>query len=71
MDRDYVHADIVRRALAFTSVGLQSIRFNEFATDHVHAGTPSLRDIVFHTQWCAALSMIAVQWPMFTCKSNR
>ncbi|TFK94240.1 hypothetical protein K466DRAFT_476955 [Polyporus arcularius HHB13444] len=28
--------------------------------------TPSLRDIVFHTQWCAALSMIAVQWPMFT-----
>ncbi|KAI0722396.1 hypothetical protein C8T65DRAFT_564781 [Cerioporus squamosus] len=28
--------------------------------------TPSLRDIIFHTQWCAALSMIAVQWPMFT-----
>ncbi|KAH9899587.1 hypothetical protein C8Q73DRAFT_787452 [Cubamyces lactineus] len=28
--------------------------------------TPSLRDIIFHTQWCAALSMVAVQWPMFT-----
>ncbi|TBU33070.1 hypothetical protein BD311DRAFT_652998 [Dichomitus squalens] len=28
--------------------------------------TPSLRDIVFHTQWCAVLSMVAVQWPMFT-----
>nr|VWO96100.1 Regulator Ustilago maydis 1 protein [Ganoderma boninense] len=28
--------------------------------------TPSLRDIVFHTQWCAALSMVAVQWPTFT-----
>ncbi|KAI0776185.1 hypothetical protein BD413DRAFT_688382 [Trametes elegans] len=27
--------------------------------------TPSLRDIIFHTQWCAALSMVAVQWPMF------
>ena len=34
------------------------------------AGTPSLRDIVFHTQWCAALSMVAVQWPMFTCKRD-
>ncbi|KAL7282609.1 hypothetical protein ACG7TL_004081 [Trametes sanguinea] len=28
--------------------------------------TPSLRDIIFHTQWCAALAMVAVQWPMFT-----
>ncbi|KAI0751064.1 hypothetical protein C8Q80DRAFT_1155260 [Daedaleopsis nitida] len=28
--------------------------------------TPSLRDIVFHTQWCATLAMVAVQWPMFT-----
>ncbi|KAI1796123.1 hypothetical protein LXA43DRAFT_880388 [Ganoderma leucocontextum] len=28
--------------------------------------TPSLRDIIFHTQWCAVLSMVAVQWPMFT-----
>lgn len=27
--------------------------------------TPSLRDIVFHTQWCAALAMVAVQWPAF------
>ncbi|KAH9943196.1 uncharacterized protein BXZ73DRAFT_40772 [Epithele typhae] len=27
--------------------------------------TPSMRDIIFHTQWCAALSMVAVQWPMF------
>ncbi|KAL4247126.1 Transient receptor potential channel Flc/Pkd2-like protein [Abortiporus biennis] len=27
--------------------------------------TPSLRDIIFHTQWCAALSMVAVQWPDF------
>ncbi|OCH94267.1 hypothetical protein OBBRIDRAFT_723169 [Obba rivulosa] len=27
--------------------------------------TPSLRDIIFHTQWCAALSMVAVQWPTF------
>ncbi|KAI0082508.1 hypothetical protein K474DRAFT_1585540 [Panus rudis PR-1116 ss-1] len=28
--------------------------------------TPSLRDIIFHTQWCAALSMVAVEWPQFT-----
>ncbi|KAH9960519.1 hypothetical protein BC827DRAFT_1208355 [Russula dissimulans] len=27
--------------------------------------TPSLRDIFFHTQWCAALAMVAVQWPEF------
>ncbi|KAI0291695.1 hypothetical protein BC826DRAFT_1105831 [Russula brevipes] len=27
--------------------------------------TPSMRDIFFHTQWCAALAMIAVQWPEF------
>ncbi|KZT71554.1 hypothetical protein DAEQUDRAFT_763781 [Daedalea quercina L-15889] len=27
--------------------------------------TPSLRDIIFHTQWCAALAMVAVQWPTF------
>ncbi|KAJ3529080.1 hypothetical protein NM688_g7903 [Phlebia brevispora] len=27
--------------------------------------TPSLRDIIFHTQWCAALAMVAVQWPQF------
>ncbi|KZV76013.1 hypothetical protein PENSPDRAFT_623379 [Peniophora sp. CONT] len=27
--------------------------------------TPSMRDIFFHTQWCAALGMVAVQWPQF------
>ncbi|GLB34183.1 putative transient receptor potential (TRP) ion channel [Lyophyllum shimeji] len=27
--------------------------------------TPSLRDIMFHTQWCAALAMVAVEWPPF------
>ncbi|TCD63482.1 hypothetical protein EIP91_005364 [Steccherinum ochraceum] len=27
--------------------------------------TPSLRDIIFHTQFCAALAMVAVQWPDF------
>ena len=30
-------------------------------------GTPSLRDVIFHTQWCAALAMVAVQWPQFIC----
>ena len=29
--------------------------------------TPSLRDIVFHSQWCAALGMVAVRWPQFVC----
>ncbi|KAG8966023.1 hypothetical protein FRC03_012666 [Tulasnella sp. 419] len=28
--------------------------------------TPSMRDIIFHTQWCATLAMVAVQWPGFT-----
>ncbi|KZP13441.1 hypothetical protein FIBSPDRAFT_960501 [Athelia psychrophila] len=27
--------------------------------------SPSMRDIIFHTQWCAALAMVAVQWPAF------
>ncbi|QRW01906.1 membrane protein [Ceratobasidium sp. AG-Ba] len=27
--------------------------------------TPSMRDIIFHTQWCACLAMVAVEWPMF------
>ncbi|THU88926.1 hypothetical protein K435DRAFT_729542, partial [Dendrothele bispora CBS 962.96] len=27
--------------------------------------TPSMRDIIFHTQWCATLAMISVQWPTF------
>ncbi|KDQ20518.1 hypothetical protein BOTBODRAFT_310057 [Botryobasidium botryosum FD-172 SS1] len=27
--------------------------------------TPCTRDIIFHTQWCASLAMIAVQWPTF------
>jgi hypothetical protein len=31
-------------------------------------GTPSLRDIIFHTQWCASLAMVAVQWPEFVCE---
>lgn len=29
--------------------------------------TPSLRDIIFHCQWCAALAMVAVRWPQFVC----
>jgi hypothetical protein len=29
--------------------------------------TPSMRDVFFHTQWCAALAMVAVQWPEFIC----
>lgn len=31
-------------------------------------GSPSMRDIIFHTQWCAALSMVAVEWPAFACE---
>ncbi|KAL0950094.1 hypothetical protein HGRIS_010095 [Hohenbuehelia grisea] len=27
--------------------------------------TPSMRDIIFHTQWCATLAMVAVEWPSF------
>ncbi|KAI0265161.1 hypothetical protein BC834DRAFT_825410 [Gloeopeniophorella convolvens] len=27
--------------------------------------TPSMRDVFFHTQWCAAIAMVAVQWPEF------
>ncbi|KAF9462045.1 hypothetical protein BDZ94DRAFT_1262280 [Collybia nuda] len=27
--------------------------------------TPSMRDIMFHTQWCSILAMVAVEWPNF------
>lgn len=27
-----------------------------------------MRDVIFHTQWCAGLGMVAVQWPLFSCK---
>ncbi|EJD53678.1 hypothetical protein AURDEDRAFT_148582 [Auricularia subglabra TFB-10046 SS5] len=27
--------------------------------------TPAARDILFHTQWCASLAMVAIQWPDF------
>ncbi|KAF8806230.1 hypothetical protein BYT27DRAFT_7141837 [Phlegmacium glaucopus] len=27
--------------------------------------TPSMRDVIFHTQWCATLAMVAVEWPQF------
>ncbi|KAG5648736.1 hypothetical protein DXG03_000083 [Asterophora parasitica] len=27
--------------------------------------TPSMRDVLFHTQWCAVLAMVAVEWPPF------
>ncbi|KAF7317470.1 Membrane protein [Mycena kentingensis (nom. inval.)] len=27
--------------------------------------TPCMRDVIFHTQWCAVLAMVAVQWPAF------
>lgn len=30
-------------------------------------GTPSMRDVMFHTQWCAVLAMVAVEWPQFVC----
>jgi len=30
--------------------------------------TPSARDVILTTQWCAALGMIAVEWPDFACK---
>jgi hypothetical protein len=26
-----------------------------------------MRDVFFHTQWCTALAMVAVQWPEFIC----
>ncbi len=27
-----------------------------------------MRDVFFHTQWCATLAMVAVQWPEFICE---
>ena len=33
-------------------------------------GTPAVRDVIFHTQWCAVLAMVAVEWPQFVCASR-
>lgn len=34
----------------------------------IFPGSPSMRDIVFHSQWCAAVAMVAVEWPGFACQ---
>ena len=26
-----------------------------------------MRDVIFHTQWCALLATVAVEWPQFVC----
>jgi hypothetical protein len=31
----------------------------------IHFCTPSMRDVIFHSQWCAMLAMVAVEWPQF------
>ena len=36
----------------------------------IFSGSPSMRDIFFHSQWCAALAMVAVEWPEFACESH-
>ena len=32
-----------------------------------YVATPSMRDVIFHTQWCTILAMVAVEWPQFVC----
>ena len=29
-----------------------------------------MRDVIFHTQWCALLATVAVEWPQFVCTSS-
>lgn len=44
------------------------IRCPEIQPINTCLGTPSMRDVIFHTQWCSALAMVAVEWPAFVCE---
>lgn len=35
------------------------------------AVTPGFRDIIFHTQFCCMLGMLAVKWPPLVCKLTK
>ena len=50
--------------MRFCESVLKFTLWNEF---DFSTGTPSMRDVFYHTQWCAIISMIAVQWPVFVC----
>ncbi|KAJ7755790.1 hypothetical protein B0H16DRAFT_1315397 [Mycena metata] len=55
------------RAQSAGFIVASAISGERFATSPalMRFSTPCLRDVLFHTQWCAALAMVAVQWPAF------
>jgi hypothetical protein len=55
------------RAQSAGFIVASAISGERFATSPalMRFSTPCLRDVLFHTQWCAALAMVAVQWPPF------
>ncbi|KAJ7682056.1 hypothetical protein DFH06DRAFT_286322 [Mycena polygramma] len=55
------------RAQSAGFIVASAISGERFATSPalMRFSTPCLRDVLFHTQWCAVLAMIAVQWPPF------
>ncbi|KAG6910813.1 hypothetical protein DXG01_007702 [Tephrocybe rancida] len=61
------HDGLWSRAQSAGFIVASAISGERFATSPalMRFCTPSMRDIVFHTQWCAVLAMVAVEWPPF------
>ncbi|KAF8528841.1 hypothetical protein BU17DRAFT_36849 [Hysterangium stoloniferum] len=65
--RQRVHDNIWSHIQGVGFVLASAISGERFASSPalMRFGTPSMRDVIFHTQWCALLGMVAVQWPRF------
>ncbi|KAF8524760.1 hypothetical protein JB92DRAFT_3109283 [Gautieria morchelliformis] len=65
--RQRVHANLWSRVQGLGFVAASAISGERFASSPalLRFGTPSMRDVLFHTQWCALLGMLTVQWPRF------
>ncbi|KIJ56499.1 hypothetical protein M422DRAFT_238126 [Sphaerobolus stellatus SS14] len=65
--RQRVHDTLYSRVQAVGFAFASAISGERFASSPalMRFGTPSMRDIIFHTQWCTILGMVTVQWPGF------
>lgn len=65
--RQRSHVGLWSQMQRFGLVLASAISGEQFASSPalIRFGTPSMRDIIFHTQWCTLLGMVSVQWSPF------
>ncbi|GJJ07334.1 hypothetical protein Clacol_001535 [Clathrus columnatus] len=65
--RQRSHVGLWSQVQRFGLVLASAISGERFASSPalIRFSTPSMRDIIFHTQWCTLLGMVAVQWSPF------